>query len=308
MRGDDLAHCVFFAQLGVRRMNPMTAILIVLNLSIAAGDDARDKPTTPEEQYKALVKDFYQAASLTFKFEADEERAKVVARAIPLAPRLLELVEKHPREAFVVDALIQVLNQELWLQSNTKHPSRGNDRTEARALELLLRDHIRSDKLAEASRRAQYGFSKDCETFLRTVMETSPHRDVQGLACLRLAQFLDGRLKRLDLVKEQPDMAKRYEGLFGKDYLDGLLRQDRAKAVKEVEAVFEVAAAKYGDVKVPYYGDTIAARAKTELYEIRFLSVGKTAPDIEGDDQDGKRFKLSDYRGKVVLLYFWQEY
>src|SRR5437016_12765591 len=119
--------------------------------------------------------------------------------------------------------------------------------------------------------------------------------------------YYDGRLKRLDLVKEQPDMAKRYEGLFGKDYLDGLLRQDRAKAVKEVEAVFELADAKYGDVKV-HYGDTVAERVKTELYEIRFMSVGKTAPDIEGDDQDGKRFKLSDYRGKVVLLYFWQEY
>ena len=66
-------------------------------------------------------------------------------------------------------------------------------------------------------------------------MEKSPHRDVQALACLRSAQFLDGRLKRLDLVKEQPDMAKRYEGLFGKDYLDGLLRQHRPKAVKEVE-------------------------------------------------------------------------
>ena len=32
---------------------------------------------------------------------------------------------------------------------------------------------------------------------------------------------------------------------------------------------------------------------------------GRQAPDIEGEDQDGKRFKLSDYRGKVVLLDFW---
>jgi peroxiredoxin len=32
------------------------------------------------------------------------------------------------------------------------------------------------------------------------------------------------------------------------------------------------------------------------------------APDIEGEDQDGVRFKLSDYRGKVVLLDFWSEY
>ncbi|MBI2808576.1 MAG: redoxin domain-containing protein [Planctomycetes bacterium] len=31
------------------------------------------------------------------------------------------------------------------------------------------------------------------------------------------------------------------------------------------------------------------------------------AQEIEGQDQDGKHFKLSDYRGKVVLLYFWSE-
>lgn len=288
-------------------MHPMTTILIVLSLSVTAEAHASGKSATPEEQYKAIVMDFYQAANLFFNATTDEERTKHVARAIKLAPQLLELAEKHPHEAFVVDALIQVINQELWLQANTRHPGRGNNHTEARALELLLRGHIRSDKLGEACRRVQYGFGKECETFLRKVMETSPLRDVQALACLRLAQFLDGRLKRLDLVKEQPDMAKRYEGLFGKDYLDGLLRQDRAKAVKEVEAVCELASANYGDVKVPY-GDTVAERVKTELYEIRFLSVGKTAPDIEGDDQDGKRFKLSDYRGKVVLLYFWQEY
>ena len=51
--------------------------------------------------------------------------------------------------------------------------------------------------------------------------------------------------------------------------------------------------------------DTVAERAKAELFEIRNLSVGKKAPDIEGEDQDGRRFKLSDYRGKVVLLDFW---
>ena len=34
-------------------------------------------------------------------------------------------------------------------------------------------------------------------------------------------------------------------------------------------------------------------------------AVGKPAPEIEGEDADGVRFKLSDYRGKVVLLDFW---
>ena len=33
--------------------------------------------------------------------------------------------------------------------------------------------------------------------------------------------------------------------------------------------------------------------------------MGKEAPEIKGGDLDGKEFKLSDYRGKVVLLDFW---
>jgi len=38
------------------------------------------------------------------------------------------------------------------------------------------------------------------------------------------------------------------------------------------------------------------------------LEIGKVAPDVEGQDQDGKKFKLSDYKGKVVLLDFWSQY
>ena len=33
--------------------------------------------------------------------------------------------------------------------------------------------------------------------------------------------------------------------------------------------------------------------------------VGQLAPDILGQDVDGKEFKLSDYRGKIVVLDFW---
>jgi hypothetical protein len=29
------------------------------------------------------------------------------------------------------------------------------------------------------------------------------------------------------------------------------------------------------------------------------------APEISGDDADGKPMRLSDYRGKVVMLDFW---
>jgi cytochrome oxidase Cu insertion factor (SCO1/SenC/PrrC family) len=61
------------------------------------------------------------------------------------------------------------------------------------------------------------------------------------------------------------------------------------------------------EIPVTYYGSggTVGEKAKAELYLIRNLVVGKQAPEIEGDDQDGKHFKLSDYRGKVVLLDIW---
>jgi hypothetical protein len=35
------------------------------------------------------------------------------------------------------------------------------------------------------------------------------------------------------------------------------------------------------------------------------LAVGAMAPEIAGEDIDGAFFRLSDYRGKVVLLDFW---
>ena len=35
------------------------------------------------------------------------------------------------------------------------------------------------------------------------------------------------------------------------------------------------------------------------------LEVGQVAPDIVGADFEGVAFKLSDYRGQVVLLDFW---
>ena len=38
------------------------------------------------------------------------------------------------------------------------------------------------------------------------------------------------------------------------------------------------------------------------------LEVGKTAPEIVGKDVNGKAMKLSDYRGKVVVLDFFGDW
>lgn len=48
-----------------------------------------------------------------------------------------------------------------------------------------------------------------------------------------------------------------------------------------------------------------AESAKGDLYELDNLRTGKVFPDFETTDQDGKTWKLSDYRGKVVVIDFW---
>ena len=54
-------------------------------------------------------------------------------------------------------------------------------------------------------------------------------------------------------------------------------------------------------------GQFRAARmpADSQLALARVPVVGQVAPEIEGEDLDGVPFKLSDYRGKVVVLDFW---
>lgn len=48
-----------------------------------------------------------------------------------------------------------------------------------------------------------------------------------------------------------------------------------------------------------------ARRAEPELNRARYLVVGGEPMDFEAETVDGQSFKLSDYRGKVVLLDFW---
>ena len=79
--------------------------------------------------------------------------------------------------------------------------------------------------------------------------------------------------------------------------------KEAEKLRQESEEFFVRATDKFGDVQLGR--STVGEQAKVELYELRFLSIGKVAPEVEGEDADSKKFKLSDYRGKVVLIDFW---
>ena len=54
------------------------------------------------------------------------------------------------------------------------------------------------------------------------------------------------------------------------------------------------------------YGADPATPEKPEAEALP--AVGSVAPEIEGTDIDGVPFKLSDYRGQVILLDFWGDW
>jgi AhpC/TSA family protein len=139
-------------------------------------------------------------------------------------------------------------------------------------LEVLLRDHIENEKLGQVAQSMVYSNAREPAKTLESIIEKSPHREVKGTATYSL----------------------------------GLVRRGEQKDA-EAEKLFEQVIEKFGDVEGGFRG-TLADAARGQLFEIRNLAIGKVAPDIEGEDVDGKSFKLSDYRGKVVVIDFWGDW
>jgi hypothetical protein len=53
---------------------------------------------------------------------------------------------------------------------------------------------------------------------------------------------------------------------------------------------------------------TQAEEAQGFIFQLKNLRIGMQAPEISAADLDGINFKLSDYRGEVVMLDFWGDW
>jgi hypothetical protein len=175
-----------------------------------------------------------------------------------------------------------------------------------KAIQLLLRDYVQSEKMASLCSTLGHGLDEESQKLLHAVLEKNKHRPAQAQACLALAQLIDRHMRLARQLKDNPDLAKSFVGDRGQvEAVEKLFKADPDKMTKEAETYYERVVKDFADT-TDAQGDKLGDMAKRQLEALRNpIVVGKPAPEIEGEDIDGKKFRLGDYRGKVVLLDFW---
>jgi hypothetical protein len=214
------------------------------------------------------------------------------------APRFLELARQHPDDPVAIDALA-------WLVASIFEPPGAQE-----AAETLIRDHLASDRMMGIYRQLAIHLdpaaASAAERLLRAAAENSPTAEARGLACLKLANLLQYRARSVRTLRgPEPDPWLRLCELARSGGREPAPRPDEDPDALDREAArfYDLVVQRYADI-TSLGGSKLGEQAAQALFHLRDLAVGRPAPEVEGPDVEGKPLRLSDDRGKVVVLIF----
>lgn len=98
------------------------------------------------------------------------------------------------------------------------------------------------------------------------------------------------------------------EFLVKEQYGGGLTTEERNATIQRLHTLCDSYGGEANANPRLHFGSTFAEVTGGDIFELENLCIGAMAPDIDGEDTEGVRFRLSDYRGKVVLLKFWGDW
>lgn len=291
---------------------PTISILIVLCLGTAGLLDG--PPSSPEGRYRELG----EAAA-----RSRDSKAPPWRTFAEFAPRFVRIAADAPGDPASLAALLAAAEYGSACLDTCRYDGSSDSLLMGRVLGSITEAQLGDERVGRLCTTLSRLPSPAREEFLRRAASGSPARSVRGRASLALAQLLATKASCADpLAGEIPaDLAAKAAETWGVDYLAQLRACDRVATRVEAEGLLERVVGEFGDVafvrgtsETPVWrstaekdaaaGKTLGSAAESELEELRNLAIGCVAPEIEGRDADGTSFKLSDYRGKVVLLTF----
>jgi peroxiredoxin len=281
--------------------------LLVLLAALAGQTPERQR--TPREQFEGMRKSFEeQARAIGAPARAaktvDDRRAMAVEvwrKVDPLVPPFLDLAKKYPKDPVAVDILLYLVS----LRRNAWDPRSPRLAAQSEAMDILVRDHVDDPKVAMLCLRVLFRDpSPLTDKFIPAVYERSKDHQVRGRACAALARYYVEEGRAVRKVNGVPPGGARWEDAFGKDYLEHLRRLDPGAMFLEAERNVQILGRDYGDVRDGLGKAPLVNQIRKTLDAALRVDVGKPAPEIEGEDADGRRFKLSEYRNNVVVLTF----
>ena len=156
----------------------------------------------------------------------------------------------------------------------------------------------------DADGNTQPAFSAERQRIIGAFTEN--HLEKPGIAnfCIALAE--SGGPKALSILEkviaENPDEAT--QGMAA--LAASMLLKDLGEApevMKKRLTYLRMAIIQASDQTIG--GTSVADIVTDELYVIRYLAKGRIAPDLSGTDVGGRTIRLSDLKGKTVILLFW---
>jgi hypothetical protein len=282
---------------------PSLAGLAIASLALLWAPDlsAQGDQATALEKVQGLEQEFQQASTkwmADYRAAAPKERNAMVAKR----PQATQWFERFWKEVEAAPASDGARQAAIWIATHSAAKGPDLERT----LGALLEHHVESDALAKVCSSLGRTPTQAAQNFLRQLEDKSPHAEVKGQACFNLAEVLKGQASLTRSLSSADDARKKMlAGYYGRETVDVLATADPAALDLQAEACFDKVVKTEAYAGLKNYRGTLGEAAKSNLFEMRQLGIGKTAPEISGEDIDGNPIKLSDYRGKVVVLDFW---
>ncbi len=254
------------------RSSPLIACLAAL---IATAATAAASPQDADKVRKDWESAINQWTELTRKATSAPER-ELLFRKQPDAAAHIDRMWTVIGSSLDQEWTIEPASWFLLMAAGTTAPDAAAGKVRAERIEAIKKavgdHHRRSAQLPTMCMALARLGDPTSLSLLESIQTDNPNPSVQGVAALGTAMVLRG-------LGDDPELLRRRLTLLRKAIIDS------------------------ADVSIGE--NTVASIAENELYLIRYLSKGRVAPEITGNDAAGKPIRLSDLKGKVVILVFW---